>query len=291
MQALIEGLHHYTISVADIDESVRWYKDVLGFKLIYQNRRHDWGQVAYVQAPGFLLEMFEVPDPKPLPSYAAGPEPDTDLFVCGHKHFAILHPSVREAVKQLEALGANVGSFKEVSLEGVGTFRATFITDNGGYLIEVAEPQSSSGREEPNRATEKRPLAIMALHHVAISVPDREEAVQWYSEKFGFTVATTFEIPAIGLRSAMMQGPGFWMEIHCMAGSVPVPEERRIPATDVLTLGNKYFSLAVKDAGRAADALASTGVSIVASETTEWGHRVFVSDNSGIPIELFQLVN
>ena len=95
--AAVQGLHHYTISVAGLDGALDWYKRVLGFKLVYQSTRHPWGQVAYMQAPGFLLEVFAVEKPNPLPSYAAGPEPDTDLSVCGHKHFALLHANVAVA--------------------------------------------------------------------------------------------------------------------------------------------------------------------------------------------------
>lgn len=76
-----------------------------------------------------------------------------------------------------------------------------------------------------------------------------------------------------------------------MADSTPVPPERRDPQTDVQTLGNKYFALGVKDAARAAQQLEKAGVSIVATDTAPGIRRVFVSDNSGNPIELFQLVN
>lgn len=287
----VEGLHHYTISVADLDEAVRWYGRVLGFKLVYQNGRHQWGRVGYMQAPGFLLEVFEVPHPRPLPSYAAGPEPDTDLSVCGHKHMALLHGNVDQAVDELQALGENVLSFKRVSLEGIGEFVAAFFADNTGGLIELPQddvPERSLGSD---RDLKRGPLGITRLHHVAICVPDREEAVRWYSDILGFSLATSFEVPSIGLRSAMMQGPGFWMEIHCMAGAAPVPIERRDPRVDVQTLGNKYFALAVRDAASASERLKKAGVAIVATDTTFGIHRVFISDNSGNPIELFQLVN
>jgi methylmalonyl-CoA/ethylmalonyl-CoA epimerase len=288
----VEGLHHYTISVADIDESAAWYSKVLGFKSIYQNNGHQWGKVAYMQAPGFLLEMFEPPDPQPLPSYAAGPEPDTDLMVSGHKHFALLHRNLTDAVEELKALDANVVSFKIVSFEGMGEFRAVFLADRTGGLIELPEDDSPAAARGLGTSLGKGPLAIKGLHHVAICVQDRDEAVEWYSKMLGFTVATTFEVPPIGLRSAMMQGPGFWMEVHCMAGAAPVPAERRDPVSDTRTLGNKYFALGVRDAGRAAERLKESGVDILAVDGTVKGiHRVFISDNSGIPIELFQLVN
>jgi methylmalonyl-CoA/ethylmalonyl-CoA epimerase len=286
-----EGLHHYTISVANLDESVEWYSRVLGFRLIYQNKRHPWGQVGYMEGPGFLLELFEAPNPRPLPSYSAGPEPDTDLLVCGHKHFALLCRNVAEAVEELEALGQEPLSFKRVDLEGIGEFVAAFIADNTGALIELPEDPTPRRSPRSDDRWKQGPLRLTRLHHIAVCVPDREEAVRWYGEVFGFSLATSFEVPVVGLRSAMMRGPGFWLEIHSMAGSKPVPTERQSPQTDVQTLGNKYFALAVRDAASASRQLADAGVGIVASETAPGVHRLFIRDNAGNPIELFQLVN
>lgn len=288
----IEGLHHYTISVAGLEDAVGWYSRVLGFKLVYQNTRHPWGKVAYMQAPGFVLEMFEIQDPKPVPSYAAGPEPDVDLSVCGHKHFALLHENVIEAVGDLEQLGQKVLSFKRVQLEGMGEFVAAFFADSTGGLIELPQDDVPS---RPPAETRPRvgegPLSIKRLHHVALCAPDRDEAVEWYSDVFGLSVATSFEVPAIGLKSAMMQGPGFWLEIHSKAGCAPVPAERRDPRVDVQTLGNKYFAFGVRDAARTSEGLEKAGVSIVATEIGPGVHRIFISDNSGNPLELFQLLN
>jgi catechol 2,3-dioxygenase-like lactoylglutathione lyase family enzyme len=286
-----EGLHHYTISVADLEEAIGWYGRVLGFKLVYQNERHQWGRVGYMQAPGFLLEILEVPEPKPLPSYAAGPEPDTDLTVCGHKHFALEHASVAQGVAHLETLGEPVLSFKHVSLEGAGEFVGAFLADSTGGLIEMVQDPAAPCQAESGGERKPGPLSIRRLHHIAMCVPDREEAVRWYEDILGFSVATSFEVSAIGLRSAFMQGPEFWLELHCLAGSEPVPPERRDPRTDVQTLGNKYFAVAVKDAARASERLKDAGVEIVATLTSPGIRRVFISDVAGNPIELFQLVN
>jgi methylmalonyl-CoA/ethylmalonyl-CoA epimerase len=290
----VEGFHHYTISVADLEESIAWYARVLGFKLIYANKSHKWGKVAYLQGPGFLLEMFQVPDPKPVPSYTAGPEPDTDLSVCGHKHMALLHDSVPEGIDELHALGADVRATKRVKFEGIEEFYAVFFADNTGGLIELPEDGPPPGGR-PTRDLSKRfgdkPLAAKALHHVAICFPEREEAIEWYSRVFGFTVAKRFEVPQVGLVSGMMQAPGFWMEVHSIAGSSPVPSERRIPSVDVQTLGNKYFALGVRDLGKAAGRLEKAGVEIIEEEISGVTRRLFINDFAGNALELFQLMN
>jgi methylmalonyl-CoA/ethylmalonyl-CoA epimerase len=286
----VEGLHHYTLSVASLDETVAWYARVLGFKPADRSAAHPWGRAAYMQGAGLLLEILEVQDPKPLPSYAGGPEPDTDLTVCGHKHFALLHRDVTAAVAELEALGERVLSFKRVDLEGIGEFVAAFIADNTGGLIELPQDAEvaceSTSAERSEGGSSPHPLSVTKLHHVAVCVPDREEAVRWYSEVLGFSLATSFEVPSIGLQSAMMQAPGFWLELHCKAGSASVPAERRDPHRDVQTLGNKYFSLAIRNADVALGLLERAGIDIVATEYALGPGRFFIRDASGNPIEL-----
>ncbi len=278
----VEGIHHYTISVAHLDESIKWYTEKLGFKLIYQLKIRGVGKMCYMQAPGFLLEIFEVSNPRPLPAYRSNP--DTDLTVRGHKHFAILVQDTQQAVKELEALSVNV-----VSLKQVGSLSAAFITDSTGNLIELLQVRPSLCPADPNKTLGREPIALEKIHHVAINGPSRDEAAKWYNEKFGFAVAGVSEIAEIGLKINFMQAPGFILEIFEAVNAAPIPQERLKPYTDLQTLGNKYFSLGVKDAGKAAEGLRALGVEIVATEKADGVYRVFISDNSGMMIELFQL--
>jgi len=287
----IRGLHHYTISVADLDESVAWYAATLGFQAPASRHDHPWGPAGYLAGPGCLLEMLEVPDGRAVPPYARGPEPDTDLTVCGHKHMALLlGGTLDSALVELHGLNASVVDVKKVSLEGIGEFKAAFIADNSGGLIELPEnggsPHPSAAPPATGPDGRPRPLVVQGLHHVALAVPDREQAIEWYSRVLGLTVATTFEVPAIGLRTAMMQGPGFWIELHSMAGALPVPVERRDPRTDLLTLGNKYFALVVDQLDGVPEVLRKNGVSIGAEISAGGERRLFVSDMAGNPVEL-----
>ena len=106
--------------------------------------------------------------------------------MCGHKHLALLHGNVAEAVDELQALGEKVLSFKRVDLEGVGEFVAAFIGDNTGGLIEMPRTTAPSRFPGARPDSKQGPLRITRLHHVAICVPDREEAVRWYSDILRF---------------------------------------------------------------------------------------------------------
>ena len=76
-----------------------------------------------------------------------------------------------------------------------------------------------------------------------------------------------------------------------MAAAKPVPTERQHPQTDVQTLGNKYFALGVKDVGSAAERNSKRRREHRGRQTAPGIRRVWISDNSDNPIELFQLVN
>jgi methylmalonyl-CoA/ethylmalonyl-CoA epimerase len=132
-------------------------------------------------------------------------------------------------------------------------------------------------------------IDIVSLHHSAISVPDLEESIRWYEEKFGFSVIDRSVIPGLNVKVSHMQGVGFVLEIFEAEGAAPLPEDRRHPNRDLLTHGHKHFSVGVKDARKAAEELEAMGVEIVMVAEVDGTYGVFVRDNSGNLIEVFQV--
>jgi catechol 2,3-dioxygenase-like lactoylglutathione lyase family enzyme len=132
-------------------------------------------------------------------------------------------------------------------------------------------------------------IEIVGLNHCAISVPDLEETIKWYEEKFGLTVISRSKIPGINVKVAHMQGVGFVLEIFEAEGAAPLPEDRRYPNRDLKTPGHKHFSVGVKDAKKAAKELEKMGVEIAMVAEVDGTYGVFVRDNSGNLIEVFQV--
>lgn len=133
------------------------------------------------------------------------------------------------------------------------------------------------------------PIEIVGLNHCAISVPDLEESITWYQEKFGFTVIDRSEIPGINVKVAHLQGVGFVLEIFEAEGAASLPEDRRYPNRDLKTHGHKHFSVGVRDARKAAKELAALGVDIAMVAEIDNTYGVFIRDNSGNLIEIFQV--
>ncbi|MBP2656360.1 MAG: hypothetical protein H6Q73_3929 [Firmicutes bacterium] len=134
-------------------------------------------------------------------------------------------------------------------------------------------------------------IKIVELNHCAISVPNLEESLTWYKEKFGFTVIDRSEIPGANIKVAHMQGVGFILEIFEAAGAAPLPEDRRYPNRDLKTHGHKHFSLGVTDARKAAQELEAMGVEIAMVAEVDGTYGVFIRDNAGNLIEIFQVEN
>jgi methylmalonyl-CoA/ethylmalonyl-CoA epimerase len=128
-------LDHVCYSVADLDRSIGWYRDMLGFEI--ESRFH----VKDVPAEGVMLirgdmriELFKATGAAPLP-------PDrqhvfADLRTEGTKHMALRVDDLKAAVQALEARG--VAFAKPIAQHAPG--RAfCFIRDNSGNLIEVLQ--------------------------------------------------------------------------------------------------------------------------------------------------------
>lgn len=132
-------------------------------------------------------------------------------------------------------------------------------------------------------------IEIMGINHCAISVPDLEESIRWYEEKFGFTVLDRSEIPGADIKVAHLQGVGFVLEIFEAAGAAPLPEDRKYPNRDLKTHGNKHFSFGVRDAQKASKALEAMGVEIAMIAEVDGTYGVFIRDNTGNLIEIFEV--
>ena len=113
----ILGVHHVSINVADVDESLAFYTGPLG--LAVRSDRPDFGfGGAWLDIGGQQVHLIE------------GEVPNS----CG-QHFAIQVGNLDAAVTELRERGIDV---RDPS--GVGSARQTFLFDPSGNMIELHEP-------------------------------------------------------------------------------------------------------------------------------------------------------
>ncbi len=126
--------HHCGISVPDLDATIAWYHDILGFEL--ERREHiapAHADIAFLKLGDFRLEVFQVESANPLPADRRMPNQDIRTHGCKHLCF------------EVEDLGAVVPFLKEKGVDfamehrpqGNGTM--AFIRDNSGILIELLD--------------------------------------------------------------------------------------------------------------------------------------------------------
>jgi catechol 2,3-dioxygenase-like lactoylglutathione lyase family enzyme len=126
-----------SIRTPDFDESVRWYQDKLGFRLIGRQSLVP-GRRAVLERSGFLLEITEVDHI--LPS-----EPNTTAAVQVTKApvVSFLVPDVDKEIERLRKAGVEILQNPEDELDG--RYRTAQIRDNGRHRIELREPIDENG--------------------------------------------------------------------------------------------------------------------------------------------------
>lgn len=128
-------IDHVGISVANLEESVEWYVEMLGFELVRPiNRDPDATMtIAAIRRGDFTIELFEIEGAEPLPDYRK--DPSADLRVHGLAHFAFEVDDARAVMRELEAKGVEI-VLPPRGEEGPAFF---FVADNSGNTFEFIQ--------------------------------------------------------------------------------------------------------------------------------------------------------
>ncbi len=130
------SFHHVGISVANLDESIAWYKEMLGFEEVMRMEQGETikqMKIGHIKRGNCYIELFQVAGAKPLPEYRR--DPNTDLGVHGLAHFGLQVNSVQAALEELRSKGVEV-AMEPIDTPGVAF---VFIRDNSGNAFELIE--------------------------------------------------------------------------------------------------------------------------------------------------------
>ena len=130
----------------------------------------------------------------------------------------------------------------------------------------------------------------VAFHHVALSVRDLEESIDWSGKFFGMKVLSRMTIPYSGASIAFIGNGEFIIELIYVEEHKPIPPERSHPDTDNEVLGVKHFCVAVDDNRAFIQMLKDNGVKIALEMQSPPMPRygAHVLDPTGNLIEIFQ---
>lgn len=129
--------HHCGISVPDLEASVNWYREMLGFSVVKRLTIDVVpARIAFLKHGDFHIELFQIEGATPLPDDRR--YPNRDICTHGTKHIAFAVDNVPGFIAALKKHGVDIAM--DVSMmEGKAM---AFIRDNSGNLIEIVEAGS-----------------------------------------------------------------------------------------------------------------------------------------------------
>lgn len=135
---MVTLMTHLAIDVKDMDESLKFYEETLGFKKIFELANPDTGKpwIVYVQvAKGQFLELFHTdPDKKEIRS--------TEV---GFSHICFAVDSVEETAKHIQEAGYTLDILPCV---GCDNNLQTWVRDPNGIRIELMQVSPDSPHYE-----------------------------------------------------------------------------------------------------------------------------------------------
>jgi len=125
---------HIGISVADIEESITWYREMLGFEMLSNDYVEPLKcRIAFLGNGGFAIELFQHDDTIAIPKERL--HPNTDIQTQGTKHICFANDNVLELVEKLKGKGVDIA----LGPLNMGTDTVLYIRDNNGTLIEFIQ--------------------------------------------------------------------------------------------------------------------------------------------------------
>lgn len=131
-------------------------------------------------------------------------------------------------------------------------------------------------------------MTDFTFHHGGISVPNLEEAIQWYDRVLGFELERRFYIEAARSHTAMVKKGSLRFEIFQVDGAAPLPEDRRSPPLDLKTHGNKHVAFQVPDLGVFLEDMEAKQADIAFIVREAFGKGCFIRDCAGNLIEFVE---
>ena len=119
-------------------------------------------------------------------------------------------------------------------------------------------------------------------HHVAINVPDIEDAIKWYGDVLGFTVERRNFIEGFRGQNALLKQGDFRIELFQNETLIQRPEEQ-VPPPGTEMLGFRQLAFSVTDLTTFTEMLEIKRVDITMRRPD--GTVLFVRDNSGNVLE------
>lgn len=124
--------------------------------------------------------------------------------------------------------------------------------------------------------------------HVGISVKNMDEAIEWYGKNLDFEKTSDDYYDFLQARIAFVKNGDFEIELFEYKQPKELPEERKLPNSDLQTVGTKHIAFHTDNIAALIEKLKANGVDIVMERIMEGNSMCFLRDNSGVLIEFIE---
>jgi glyoxylase I family protein len=128
------GFEHVNMVVSDLDKTLHFYVDLVGFRLKVRKQTGNGGEVAFVETRGAQLEIF---CPKDKPKTPARLVPRDEA---GVGHIALTVDDVEATYKRLSAAGVEFTEKPRLAINKEILYQVSFCKDPDGMLVEFGSP-------------------------------------------------------------------------------------------------------------------------------------------------------
>lgn len=149
--SIVKALDHIAVTVSDMERSLKFYRDLLGFKEVERHRLEGEGISSMAGKPGVILQVVRLKPPEgaaillDLQQYIQ-PKGDTSnaqLGMSNHSHFCFGVKDLRATYEDLKGRGVEFVSAPVTFDLGeewdYGAMRVVFLKDPDGFILEFVE--------------------------------------------------------------------------------------------------------------------------------------------------------
>lgn len=128
---MLIGFEHIGSTSRDLDRTIAFYCDLLGFKLVLRKPQTS-GELAFLDAGGGMLEVF-------APAADIAPARDVPPNEAGMRHLTLAVTDLDAMIAKLEAAGVQIVERPRMAHNTELIKRVAFVRDPDGIMVELIE--------------------------------------------------------------------------------------------------------------------------------------------------------